>query len=206
MSLSRPWLCVECLPVRFPSARGLLVLSRRHGILQPSDELDPDLGASVALQLVLREPALHLQLDHLQRTPDAATDDGTVAQLLVVLRQLDKLRQRVVVEHERELIPSGGPVRDRWLHVQIHPEGELDFVRRFAHVQTTGRAGTRQKVLDQPHAHVVADAFELFVHVLDVLKVAQHLGHERAVREREQLGVLEWTRIRVKKEILLSIV
>lgn len=69
----------------------------------------------------------------------------------------------------------------------LSPERRLDFISCVAHVEATRRIRLREEILDDPHAHVVAEPLQLLVHILDVLKVAQHLRHECSVGQRQKL-------------------
>lgn len=57
------------------------------------------------------------------------------------------------------------------------PERRLDFIGCVAHIETTRRVGFGQEVLDDPHPHIIAQPFELFIHIFHALKITQHLGH-----------------------------
>lgn len=91
-------------------------------VFETADELDANFSGRVAFDLVLHKPALHLKLHHLERSTNASVDDAVVAKIGEIGRKLNELCQRVVVEHERELIACCRPVSDRWLDVEIHPE------------------------------------------------------------------------------------
>lgn len=141
--------------------------------------------------LYLCKPALHLQLNHFECTSYAATQNPTVSQRCHIGRQFNKFRQWICVENEREFIGSSGPIRDRRLHIQIHAKCLLDFVGRFAHVETTCRCCARQKVFDEPNTHVVTDPFQLLIHIVDVLEIANNLRHQCTIGQCQQFRILK---------------
>lgn len=67
--------------------------------------------------LYLHEPALHLQLDHLEGAAYAAAEYGAIAQIAQIAWQLYELGQRICVEEQRELVGGGRPIGYGWLHV-----------------------------------------------------------------------------------------
>lgn len=63
------------------------------------------------------------------------------------------------------------------------PKRLLHLLRRILHIDAAGRILPGQKVFDQPQSHIVSQALQVLVHIVYILKVAQHLRDQSAVRE-----------------------
>lgn len=66
------------------------------------------------------------------------------------------------------------------------PERLLHLIGSVFHVHASSGVCAGQKVLDESHAHVVAQSFQLLVHIVHVLKVPKHLGDQSAVGKGQQ--------------------
>ena len=66
-----------------------------------------------------------IKAHHLQCTPDNTTDDVRVEQVWVVVRQLNKVRERVLVQNEGEFISFLVPVCNSWNNPQECLESNL---------------------------------------------------------------------------------
>lgn len=102
----------------------IVALFARNCVLQPTNKLDPNFCGRITFDLILNKPALNFQLNHLKSTTNAAIDDSVVAKIDEVRWKLNKLCQRIVVEHEREFVARSRPVGDCWLDIQIHSKVE----------------------------------------------------------------------------------
>lgn len=180
-----------------------------YSVFEFSNEFDATFGRGIAFYLVLHKPALDFELYHLQGTTNTSINDSVITQICEISWKFDKLRQRVVVEDEREFVAWGSPVCDRWLNVEIHskmnkiqqifyslirfclPESRLNLICSVSHVSASRWACFWQEVLDNSHSHVVAQPFKLLVHILNVLEVPKHLRHESTIGQRQKLWVLE---------------
>lgn len=67
------------------------------------------------------------------------------------------------------------------------PERLLHLIGSVFHVHAPSWVCAGQKVLNESDAHVVAQSFELLVHIVHVLKVPKHLGDQSAVGQGQQL-------------------
>lgn len=82
----------------------MLVVAGGHFFLEHANEVDSELGAVVASERVGDEAGVHRHLHHLKSASHSSTQDAEVRQSArhCVVRQLDKVRQRVLVEHQRK--------------------------------------------------------------------------------------------------------
>lgn len=62
---------------------------------------------------------------HFQCSPDDPTDDVGVEEVRMVIRQLHKVCEGVLVHNERELVPLLVPVGHRWNHTKESLEANL---------------------------------------------------------------------------------
>lgn len=82
---------------------------------------------------------------HLQGSSEDATEQVGVDQCVVVIRQLHKVHQRVVLQDEREFVPGGAPVGHAGGDSQVHLEGILPSpTTRRARKWTENHAGGKQ--------------------------------------------------------------
>lgn len=105
-----------------------IVLFSWNGILQSANKFDAHLCRRIAFDLILNEPALHLQLHHFQCTANASVDDAIVSEIREIRWKFDEFRQRIVVEYKREFVAWCSPVCDCRLDVEIHSAGMKYFI------------------------------------------------------------------------------
>lgn len=71
---------------------------------------------------------LDLHLHHLQRASQHAAEDIRIPQLVLrpgVVRQLDKVGQRVLIKHQRELLAVARPVGNGGCDIEEDLEADL---------------------------------------------------------------------------------
>lgn len=142
-----------------------------------------------------------MQTHHFQRPPQHATKEITIPQLLLrtpIIRQLDEICQRVLLEHQHETLAIILPPAHQRRHVHEDFEPHLaDDLGRLAEIRAGARVGFREEVLDQPQPDVVAEAVELGVdgRVVGLVRrvgqreVAAELRDDGAVGQGDDFGV-----------------
>lgn len=105
-----------------------LVILRRQFVIYVPDERYPHLCRVIAAQDVADKVCLDLHLNHLQGATKDPTVDVGEPQLVLrppVVRQLDEVRQGVLVKDKRELLAVVRPVGDLGGDVQEYLEPDL---------------------------------------------------------------------------------
>ncbi len=138
---------------------------------------------------------------HLQSPPYNTAQNIAKPQLILrppIIRQLHKIRQRVLIKRQIERLPLRRPAphrrRDIHKHLEAHSTNHL---RRLAEIAAGPAVGFGEEVLDQAEADVVAHAVELgvdgrvvgFVGRVGEGEVAAELGDEGAVGEGQDFDV-----------------
>ena len=105
-----------------------------------------------------------------------------------MLGQLDKLGERIFGELEAKLAGRGAD--DFGGDAEEHLESDLgDHFRRLLKAAALPDLSLGEKLINQPHADVVAHLLELRVGGVGLLVIFEELRHNRAVRQREELRV-----------------
>ena len=91
--------------------------------------------------MLAEPPSAH----HFAGAAHDARQDGRVAHVAARVGQLDKLRQRVRVERQRELVSGGAPVAHARRHAQVHTERRLKTETGHGSGQTGQRAAAERE-------------------------------------------------------------
>mmetsp|Transcript_9243 Transcript_9243/g.21390 ORF Transcript_9243/g.21390 Transcript_9243/m.21390 type:complete len:222 (+) Transcript_9243:78-743(+) len=152
-------------------------------------ERKANFGAGIAHERIGDDLTLDGEVYGLERTAQHAAQKVAVLEPLGRGRKLHKVFKRVVLESERAACPLLVPVADLGGDVEKHLEADTrDDLRGFAEAPAARDPRLGKELVDEPEANVVAHLLQLAVHLVHVLVVANEVGHEGAIGEREELG------------------
>lgn len=169
----------------FPS-----LVSSWEVLFDPLNELHADFCHIVPSESVLDEFHIDRHLDHFQGSSEDSAQQVGVDERAVVIGQLHKVYQGVILQDEGEFVSCWAPIGHAGGDSEVHLERNLsNDIGCFSEILTPADAGAGQEILNQTHANVITHLVQLFIDLLIILIVFTKLCDQGPVGQREQLRV-----------------